>query len=81
MQLVARGEDDGWEEQIEEILVIEADVVLNGATGRDANDQADDHADEDGDDGLVDGLDLALLEEVAGEEGCDEQHYDDEERP
>lgn len=36
---------------------------------------------EDGDDGLVDCLDLLLLEEVAREEGCYEQAYRDEDGP
>lgn len=36
---------------------------------------------EDGDDGFVDGRDLFHLHQVAGEEGDDEQHDGDEERP
>lgn len=35
----------------------------------------------DGQDGLVDGLNLPRLEHVTGEEGDNEQHNKDEERP
>ena len=35
----------------------------------------------DGQDGLVDGLNLPRLEHVTGEQGDDEQHDKDEERP
>jgi hypothetical protein len=35
----------------------------------------------DGQDGLVNGLDLPRLEHVTGEQGDDEKHNEDEERP
>jgi hypothetical protein len=35
----------------------------------------------DGQDGLVDGLDLPRLEHVTGEQGDDEKHDENEERP
>lgn len=30
VQLVARSQDDGWKEEIEEELVVKADSILNG---------------------------------------------------
>lgn len=36
---------------------------------------------ENGDDGLMDSLNLLLLEQIARKEGCYQQHYDNEEGP
>jgi hypothetical protein len=81
VELVAGREDDGRQQQVEEVLVVEVDEISDRVEARDAQDQADGHAAEDGDDGFVDGRDLALLHGVAGAEGHDEQHDQDEDGP
>jgi hypothetical protein len=63
MQLIARGQDDGRQQEIE------------------AQDEADEHAGEDGQDRLMDGLDLPRLQDVAREQGHDEQGDEDGQPP
>ena len=81
VQLVAGGENDGREEEVEEDLIVEADQVADRVARGDEEDEADGHAEKDGYDGLVDRRHLFLLEHIASEEGGDEEHDADEERP
>jgi hypothetical protein len=81
MQLIARGQDDGRQQEIEEHLGVEAHGLADRGHGCQAQDQAHEHAGEDGQDRLVDGLDLARLQDVAREQGHDEQGDEDGQPP
>lgn len=81
MKLVARGENDGRQQQVEEVLVVKVDEVTDRVETGDSKDQANGHAAEDGHDSFVYGGDSALLHGVAGAEGYNEQHEEDEDGP
>ena len=81
MQLESTGQNDRREQEVEEELIVAADDIEDKVNSRDSQDQPNQHPREDGDDGLMDGLDLLLLQHVAGEEGNDQEHDGDEERP
>ena len=81
MQLISGRQDDGWQQKIEEHLIVEAHGLADRGHGCQAQDQAHEHSGKDGQDCLVDGLYLARLQDVACEQGDDEQGDQDGEPP
>lgn len=73
LERVARVEDDGRQQDVEEDRRLERDHVLDDVAGREANDRADEHAAEHGDDRFVDRTDAADLEVVRDPERQDQQ--------
>ena len=81
VELVARRENNRRQQQVEKDARVETHQGAHRVLGRHDEDQSDRHAGKDGDGRLVDGRHFFLLQHVAGEEGDDEEHDRDEERP
>jgi len=77
MQFVSRRENDGWQQKIEEHLVVEAHSFADRGHGCQPQDQAHKHACKDGQYSLVYSLYLSGLQDVAREQGDDEQEDQD----
>lgn len=73
MQFISGRQDDGWQQKIEEHLVVEADRLADGGDVGYAQDQADEHAGKDGEHRLMHGLYFPGLEDIAGEQSDDQQ--------
>lgn len=73
VQLKTRSQYNKEEKQVEEHLVVEADILKNGIRGSETQDQADDYAGQNRQHSLVYGLYAAGLEDIAGEQRRDQQ--------
>lgn len=76
LELVARVEDDGRQQDVQQDGRLEGDHVLDDVAGCEADEGADEHAAEEGDDGFVDGTDAAHFEVVRDPEGQDQEEED-----
>lgn len=81
MQLIPRRQNNRRQKQIKKELIIERDTILNRRLGTQPNNQPDKHARENRQHGLMHRLDLPLLQDIAREQGEDQQHDQDEEGP
>ena len=81
MQLIPRRQNNGRQQQVEKELIVKAHTIQHTLHTDQSQDQPDNHSREDGDDGLVDSLDFTGLQDVAEEEGADQQHDEDEQGP
>lgn len=81
MKLISTSEDNRRQDQVEEELIVESDGIQHRLHRRQPQDQTNNHARKDGNDRLVHRLDLLGAQDIAGEEGEDEQGDEDQQRP
>jgi hypothetical protein len=78
MQFISTGQNNGRKKQVEKELIVEADSIQYTCDHSQAQDQANHHTREDWYDRLMYRLNFFAAQDVAGEEGDDQEEDEDE---